>query len=48
MSCDVNTVFLENAYEEGLEVGEKEFNLTGDALEIFAETYANRRFYERD
>ena len=48
MSCDVNTVFLENAYEEGLEVGETEFNLTGDALEIFAENYANRRFYERD
>jgi len=48
MSCDANTVFLENAYEEGLEVGETEFNLTGEALETFAEDYANRRFYERD
>lgn len=44
MSCDVNTKFMEDAFEEGLQEGELIHGLTGTALELYAEKYAKQKF----
>ena len=43
MSCDANTQFMENAYEEALDIG-YEAGYRGEQLEIFAENWARKRF----
>ena len=43
MSCDANTQFMENAYEEALDIG-YEAGYRGEELEIFAENWARKKF----
>ena len=46
MSCLQNEILLENLYEEGLDVAEKQ-GLSGVKAETFAEDYAYQKFEER-
>ena len=46
MSCLQNEILLENLYEEGLDVAEKQ-GLVAVEAEAFAEKYAYQKFEER-
>ena len=46
MSCLQNEILLENLYEEGLDVAEKQ-GLVDVVAEAFAEKYAYQKFEER-
>ena len=46
MSCLQNEILLENLYEEGLDVAEKQ-GLKGVVAETFAEDYARSIFEEK-
>jgi len=46
MSCLQNDIILENLYEEGLDVAEKQ-GLVAEKAETFAEKYAYQKFEER-